>query len=102
MGTNGTQNFPDDFLKNAELFLISPMRTIPATKFLVRLDIAENLDTPREVVLVFINSGRCCSIELTGFLKFKPDFFSKWKVPLHGLSLARAFLRTFARKFSCR
>ena len=66
-------------------------------KFLVRLEIAENFETPREVVLVFVNSGRCCSIgELTGFRKFKPDFFPKWKVPLHSLSLARAFLIFFS------
>ena len=97
MGTNGAQNFPEIFLKTAE---ISTKRTIPPKlnrKFLVRLEIVENLDTPREVVLVFVNSGRCCSIrELTGFKKFKPDFFSKWKVPMHGLSLARAFYNCFS------
>ena len=71
-------------LKNQESFpfslkfrnyWISTMGNIPPNldqKYLVRLEISKNLDTPRKVVLVlvFVNSGKCCSIRKLKSLNF--------------------------------
>ena len=56
------------------------MGTIPPNlvrKYLVRLEISENLDTPREVVLVlvFVNSGKCRSIRKLKFPEIQTKIF---------------------------
>ena len=72
------------------------MGTIPPNlvrKYLVRLEISENLDTPREVVLVlvFVNSGKCRSIRNLNFPEIQTRIFLQMESAI-GLSLARAFL----------
>ena len=73
--------------------------TIPPNlgrKYLVRLEISENLDTTREValVLVFVNSGKCRSIRKLKFPVIQTKIFLQMESPI-GLSLARAFLIVF-------
>ena len=68
-------------------------------KYLVRLEISENLDTPREVVLVlmFVNSGKCRSIRKLKSLNF-PEIQTRIFLQMEsaiGLSLARAFFNCF-------
>ena len=75
------------------------MGTIPTNldrKYLVRLEISENLDTPREVVLVlvFVNSGKCRSIRKLNFPEIQTRIFLQMESAI-GLSLARAFLIVF-------
>ena len=75
------------------------MGTIPPNlvrKYLVRLEISENLDTPREVVLVlvFVNSGKCRSIRNLNFPEIQTRIFLHMESAI-GLSLARAFLIVF-------
>ena len=62
----------------------------------VRLEISENLDTPREVVLVlvFVISGKCCSIRKLKFPQIQTKIFLQMESAI-GLSLARAFLIVF-------
>ena len=75
------------------------MGTIPPNldrKYLVRLEISENLDTPREVVLVlvFVNSGKCRSIRNLNFPEIQTRIFLQMESAI-GLSLACAFLIVF-------
>ena len=65
-------------------------------KYLVRLEISENLDTPREValVLVFVNSEKCRSIRKLKFPEIQTKIFLQMESAI-GLSLARAFLIVF-------
>ena len=52
-------------------------------KFLVRHEISENLDIPCEVDLMFVNSGKCCSIRKLKFLEIQPRIFHRMNwVPL--------------------
>ena len=71
------------------------MGTIPPNldrKYPVRLEISENLDTRREVVLVlvFVNSGKCRSIRKLNFPEIQTRIFLQMETAI-GLSLARAF-----------
>ena len=71
------------------------MGTIPPNldrKYPARLEISENLDTPREVVLVlvFVNSGKCRSIRKLNFPEIQTRIFLQMESAI-GLSLARAF-----------
>ena len=58
----------------------------------VRLEISENLDTSREVVLVlvFVISGKCRSIRKLNFPEIQTRIFLQMESAI-GLSLARAF-----------
>ena len=83
----------NNFLTNADIFWVSTKRKIAPNlewKFLVRPEISENLDTPRQVALVLANSLKCCSIRKLKFPEIETRIFLQMESVI-GISFARAF-----------